>query len=352
MEFNINLDLSAVLNITAPEHDNDVISISSPNYTFDNDSQISLIIQKSPGALQIVRKLEVGNGLNINNGKLEIGFEGGKLKDGRYYYEAYDLVLNKRIFRGWLYIIPGVYHFGSTIEENAFRGGKSAFQHWLDLGNTGTLEQFISSLKGEKGDAFVFENFTQEQLNLLKLRFSDLTPQEIEILRLKFEQLTQAEKDSLKLKFSDLTQAEKDSIKGEKGDAFVFEDFTQEQLINLKLHFSDLTPQEINSLKLKFSDLTQVEKDSLKLKFNQLTQAEKDSLKLKFSDLTQAEKDSLIGATPDHEIDGTQIRFKQPNGSWGTWIQTQLLPDILTPDQFAALNGAFTPGVPQYVTES
>lgn len=30
--------------------------------------------------------------------------------------------------------------------------GKSAYQEWLDLGNTGTEQDFISSLKGEKGD--------------------------------------------------------------------------------------------------------------------------------------------------------------------------------------------------------
>lgn len=31
--------------------------------------------------------------------------------------------------------------------------GKSAYQIWLDLGNTGTEADFIASLKGEKGDA-------------------------------------------------------------------------------------------------------------------------------------------------------------------------------------------------------
>ena len=31
--------------------------------------------------------------------------------------------------------------------------GKSAYQLWLDQGNTGTVQDFVNSLKGEQGEA-------------------------------------------------------------------------------------------------------------------------------------------------------------------------------------------------------
>lgn len=55
--------------------------------------------------------------------------------------------------------------------------GLSAYQIWLDAGNTGTEEDFLASLKGkdgiigkdgEKGDPFTYEDFTPEQLEALK----------------------------------------------------------------------------------------------------------------------------------------------------------------------------------------
>lgn len=49
--------------------------------------------------------------------------------------------------------------------------GKSAYQIWLDEGNTGTVEDFLESLvgkDGDKGDAFTYDDFTDSQLEALK----------------------------------------------------------------------------------------------------------------------------------------------------------------------------------------
>ena len=67
--------------------------------------------------------------------------------------------------------------------------GMSAYDLAVKNGFEGSEEEWIASLKGEKGDAFTYEDFTPEQLALLK---------------------------------------------GEKGDAFTYEDFAPEQLAALK----------------------------------------------------------------------------------------------------------------------
>ena len=79
-----------------------------------------------------------------------------------------------------------------TIQGGAIvRGkeGKSAYEVAVKNGFSGTEAEWLASLKGEKGDAFVYANFTSEQLAALK---------------------------------------------GEKGDAFTYSDFTAEQLAALK----------------------------------------------------------------------------------------------------------------------
>lgn len=43
--------------------------------------------------------------------------------------------------------------------------GKSAYDEWLELGNTGTVEDFLNSMRGEP---FTYEDFTPEQLESLK----------------------------------------------------------------------------------------------------------------------------------------------------------------------------------------
>ena len=79
-----------------------------------------------------------------------------------------------------------------TIQGGAIvRGkeGKSAYEVAVKNGFSGTEAEWLASLKGEKGDAFVYADFTSEQLAALK---------------------------------------------GEKGDAFTYSDFTSEQLAALK----------------------------------------------------------------------------------------------------------------------
>ena len=79
-----------------------------------------------------------------------------------------------------------------TIQGGAIvRGkeGKSAYEVAVKNGFSGTEAEWLASLKGEKGDAFVYADFTAEQLAALK---------------------------------------------GEKGDAFTYSDFTAAQLAALK----------------------------------------------------------------------------------------------------------------------
>lgn len=79
-----------------------------------------------------------------------------------------------------------------TIQGGAIvRGkeGKSAYEVAVKNGFSGTEVEWLASLKGEKGDAFTYSDFTPEQLAALK---------------------------------------------GEKGDAFTYSDFTAEQLAALK----------------------------------------------------------------------------------------------------------------------
>lgn len=46
--------------------------------------------------------------------------------------------------------------------------GLSAYQIWLNAGNTGTEADFLKSLKGDVGDSFTYEDFTPQQLEALK----------------------------------------------------------------------------------------------------------------------------------------------------------------------------------------
>lgn len=85
--------------------------------------------------------------------------------------------------------------------------GKSAYEAWLDLGNTGSEQDFINSLKGEpgvpgangkdgtdgdKGDPFTYADFTEGQLAALKgesgqdgkdFKYEDFTSEQLEALR-------------------------------------------------------------------------------------------------------------------------------------------------------------------------
>lgn len=78
-----------------------------------------------------------------------------------------------------------------------------------------------SPIRGEKGDAFKYEDFTEEQLESLK-------------------------GDSFT--FEDLTEEQLEMLKGDKGDAFTYNDFTEEQLEALKgpATYADLAQNDEN----------------------------------------------------------------------------------------------------------
>ena len=91
-----------------------------------------------------------------------------------------------------------------------FKKGKSAYEVAVECGFDGTEEEWISSLKG---DPFEFEDYTDDQLLLLKGDKGD---------------------QGDPFKFEDFTEDQLLLIKGEKGDPFEFEDFTEEQLELIK----------------------------------------------------------------------------------------------------------------------
>ena len=96
--------------------------------------------------------------------------------------------------------------------------------------------------KGDKGEAFKYEDFTPEQLESLRgpkgddgfIKFEELTPEEKEQLRgpkgdaVTYEDFTQEQLNALRG-----PQGEP-GVKGDKGDAFTYADFTQEQLEALR----------------------------------------------------------------------------------------------------------------------
>ena len=96
--------------------------------------------------------------------------------------------------------------------------------------------------KGDKGEAFKYEDFTPEQLEGLRgpkgddgfIKFEELTPEQKEQLRgpkgdaFTYEDFTQEQLNALKG-----PQGEP-GVKGDKGDAFTYADFTQEQLEALR----------------------------------------------------------------------------------------------------------------------
>lgn len=161
--------------------------------------------------------------------------------------------------------------------------GKSAYELAVMGGFKGSQEEWLESLKGEKGDrgeAFTYSDFTQQQLASLKGAKGD---------------------------------------KGDKGDAFVYSDFTQEQLNNLKgakgdkgdaFTYSDFTQEQLNNLKgergdrgeaFKYSDFTQEQLSSLKGEKGDKGDA------FVYSDFTQSQLASLKGAKGDKGDTGKGI---------------------------------------------
>lgn len=100
------------------------------------------------------------------------------------------------------------------------------------------------------------------------MKFSDLTQEEKDSLSLKWEHLTDAQKAEIKgekgdaFTFEDFTpeQIELLKVKGDKGEPFRFEDFTQEQIESLKVKGDKGEP-------LRFEDLTEEQKEEIFTKY-------------------------------------------------------------------------------------
>ncbi|QNT79176.1 phage fiber-tail adaptor protein [Entomobacter blattae] len=88
---------------------------------------------------------------------------------------VYDLVINETTNGLWQYqpVTPGsrsnAWKFIIVLGGPRGEPGKSAYQSWLDTGHTGSEDEFVASLKGEKGDSLnsalfkqMFEDFMAE----------------------------------------------------------------------------------------------------------------------------------------------------------------------------------------------
>ncbi len=118
------------------------------------------------------------------------------------------------------------------------------------------LERTIGlSFSGLKGEPFRFEDFTKDQLALLKgekgekgdpFTYGDFTQEQLALLK--------GEKGDA-FTYADFTPEQLARLKGEKGDAFTYDDFTPEQLTGLKgakgdpFTFADFTPEQKEELR-------------------------------------------------------------------------------------------------------
>lgn len=151
-------------------------------------------------------------------------------------------------------------------------------------------------IKGEKGEAFTFNDFTQEQLALLKgekgdpFTYDDFTTEQLAGLK--------GEKGD-PFTYDDFTPEQIASLKGEKGDAFLYSDFTEEQLAALKgekgdaFTFNDFTPEQIASLKGEKGDA---------FTYDDFTEEQLAALKgepFTYDDFTEEQLAGLVGPKGD-----------------------------------------------------
>lgn len=145
-----------------------------------------------------------------------------------------------------------------------------------------------SKLKGDKGDAFKYEDFTEEQLKELKGEKGDA------------------------FTFDDFTSEQLEKLRGEKGDAFTYDDFTSEQLEKLKgakgdsIELRETRKDEEGNTIITFSDGSQItipkgEKgDALKLE--DLSEEDKKELLNSGLDLSEYAKAKDLNKKVDKEV--------------------------------------------------
>lgn len=96
--------------------------------------------------------------------------------------------------------------------------------------------------KGDKGEAFKYEDFTPEQL----------------------ESLRGPKGDDGFIKFEELTPEQKEQLRGPKGDAFTYEDFTQEQLNALRGPQGEPGAKGDKGDAFTYADFTQAQLEALR----------------------------------------------------------------------------------------
>ena len=106
----------------------------------------------------------------------------------------------------------------------------------------------IELLKGNKGDAFTYTDFTAEQLEALKgdtFTYADFTAEQLAALK--------GDKGDA-FTYLDFNSEQLDALKGAQGEAFTYDDFTTEQLDNLREGIT--TTVEIKSTEAKIGNIT------------------------------------------------------------------------------------------------
>jgi|GEM_PF-5854576 len=167
-----------------------------------------------------------------------------------------------------------------------------------------------SQLKGDKGDSFKYEDFTEEQLKNLKgekgdaFTYDDFTPEQLEKLR---------GKKGDAFTYDDFTEEQLKELKGDKGDSIEVRETREDEVGNILVTFTDDTRITIpkgnkgdKGEPLKYEDLTEEQKLELKgkdgtMSFEDITEEQRATLKgdkgdaFTFDDLTEEQKEQLRG---------------------------------------------------------
>jgi len=158
-----------------------------------------------------------------------------------------------------------------------------------------TSDQLLG-LKGPKGDPFVYDDFTADQLTALKgakgdpFVYTDFTPAQLAALT-----GPKGDKGDPFI-YSDFTSTQLAALKGEKGDAFKYADFTPAQLLGLKGDKGDTgAAATIEAGTVTTGDVPSVSNvgTPTAAKFNFVLPKGDKGDKMTYADLTQAEIDVL-----------------------------------------------------------
>lgn len=159
---------------------------------------------------------EYKNCIPTDDGRVIVPFDSPKLGMGQLMVKR-EFFLNDSDFKDGICNLVSVESTGITLDRGATdmdgevnielfpfyqqgENGKSAYDEWLELGNTGTVEDFLNSMRGEP---FTYEDFTPEQLAALQ------GPKGADG---KDGRDGKDGKDGLPLRYEDMTEAEKKDL--------------------------------------------------------------------------------------------------------------------------------------------